>query len=80
MDHLKQVRRVSVLPIRESWHATPLFADGTAGKSQRFTEASAAWDWAVTIYPGVPVSIQNKMRRSTSAARQKSIFPRRATP
>ncbi len=69
MDHLKEVRRVSVLPIRENWHATPLFADGTAGKSQRFTEVSAAWDWAVTIYPGVPVSIQASMRRRVPPAR-----------
>ena len=68
MDHFKRVRRVSVLPIRDSWHAAPLFEDGTAGNSQRFTEASAAWDWAVTIYPGVPVSIQTTRRRSVYAA------------
>lgn len=63
MDHLKQVSRGSVLPIRDNWHATPLFEDGTAGNSQRFTEASAAWDWAVIDYPGVPVSIQATTRR-----------------
>lgn len=71
MVHLKQVRRVSVLPIRENWHARPLFENGTAGKSQRFTEASAAWDWAVTIFPGVPVLIQTTRRRSVYAAGQK---------
>lgn len=62
MDHVKDVRRVFVIPIREKWHATPLFNDGTAGDTQRFTEVSAAWDWAVTIHPGVPVTVHTGRR------------------
>lgn len=68
MSILKRVRRVSVIPIKENWHATPLFEDGTAGRSERFTEVSAAWDWAVTKHPGVKVTIQT-VRRSAGGLR-----------
>lgn len=66
MEPLKAVRRVSVISINERWHATPLFEDGTAGHSQRFTEASAAWDWACTIYPGIRITVQAPPRYGNS--------------
>lgn len=73
MSPPKQALRVSVIPVNQNWHATPLFDDGTAGHSQRFTEVSAAWDWARTIYPGVRVTVQANPKKQRSGNRVAAV-------
>lgn len=73
MSEPKQARLVAVIPVNQNWHATPLFDDGTAGHSQQFTEVSAAWDWARTIYPGVRVTVQAIPKKQRSANRVAAV-------
>lgn len=71
MTTTKQALRVAVIEINKRWHATPVFDDGTAGRSERFMEAGAAWDWARLIYPAVPVTMQAGRRKRPQSARRR---------
>lgn len=73
MSPPKQARLVAVIPVNQNWYATPLFDDGTAGHSQRFTEVSAAWDWARTVYPGVRVTVQAIRKKQRSGNRVAAV-------
>lgn len=61
-----------MIQINKLWHATPVFDDGSAGSSERFTEASAAWEWARVIYPTAPVSVKAGPKKRSQATQRYS--------